>query len=158
MYRNLFSRVRKIRSQWKDDPQRCQSVSIESTMHEKGTVNVCSRSALVSSTALSSLLCPCAGICPLNLNIKHSKNSFGFCFRMCERKGQDPGNLNPEPEAERTDRWILWNALWWSATPPKGCLHYHFASPLTPGKFFFLRSGAWALNSLATIHGLTTPR
>lgn len=22
-------------SQWKDDPQRCQSVSVESTMHEK---------------------------------------------------------------------------------------------------------------------------
>lgn len=30
----------KIISQWKDDPQRCQSVYTKSTVHEKASVNV----------------------------------------------------------------------------------------------------------------------
>lgn len=84
-------------SQWKDGPQRCQSVYRESTMHEKATVNnMCSRKAPESSTTLSYCsVHPRVGICLLNANIKHPKSCFGFSVRMCKVVGMNA--RQPEP-------------------------------------------------------------
>lgn len=73
-------------------PQRCQSVYRESTVREKGPVNACPREAPHPTT-------PCPPL-PLNSHVSCSKCSCDFCLGPCERKGQHPGGLKPEPEAE----------------------------------------------------------
>lgn len=45
-------------SQWKDDPQRCQSVYTKSTVHEKAPVNVYSEKVDALKSVLSCLLGP----------------------------------------------------------------------------------------------------
>lgn len=45
-------------SQWKDDPQRCQSVYTKATVHEKASVNVYSEKVVTLKTTLFCLLGP----------------------------------------------------------------------------------------------------
>ena len=114
------------------------------------------------TTALSHSPGPGAHISPLNSNIDCPKRACGFCCRLCERKGQRTGSLNPEPEAERTSGWMsrtTWGSPAWHT---QGCPEHHCTSPLTgelstPRMFFLLSRGGWALSPLETVHGLTAP-
>jgi len=45
-------------SQWKDDPQRCQSVYTKSTVHEKASVNICSENVVTLKSMVSCFLGP----------------------------------------------------------------------------------------------------
>ena len=115
-------------SLWTDDPQRCQSVYTESTVHEKATVSVPAKSG--GGVLFARGVC---GFCPGRLRISGLGApwaSSGFCEGRA-RHGQ------PEPRAG--SRWTWGHPR--STARHKRTHRDHFASSLTemsptPRKFF----------------------